>query len=298
MKIRQKRHLQWLKAPLPAGENFHQVRRLVNDNKLHTVCQSAHCPNIGECWGQRTATFMILGDICTRNCRFCNVKSGLPQTVDVDEPKRVAAAVKTLSLKYVVVTSVTRDDLADGGASIFADTILEIRKFVPDCRVEVLIPDLNGSPEALKIVFGASPDVLNHNLETVPALYEQVRPAADYDRSLEVLKLAKSFGLTSKSGLMLGLGETRRQVIEVMRDLRKIECDFLTLGQYLQPSSKHARIDRYVSPEEFEELKNEGLRLGFKFIEAGPLVRSSYHAALSYNNFKTGIGTTNPVSQN
>jgi len=287
MKIRQQRHPRWLKVPFPAGENYNKVRKLVDSHHLNTVCQSAHCPNIGECWGHRTATFMILGDVCTRNCRFCAIDSQTPKAVDLNEPKRVADAVKTLSLKYAVITSVTRDDLADGGASIFADTIVEIRKAISECFVEVLIPDFNEDDDALSIVFHAQPDILNHNIETVPLLYKQARPQANYERSLEVLKKAKQFGLTTKSGLMLGLGETSSQVIDVMKDLRKVDCDFLTLGQYLQPSSNHLPIDRYVTPEEFLLLKEEGKTIGFKHVEAGPLVRSSYHAAMSFNEFRT-----------
>ncbi len=229
---------------------------------------------------------MILGDVCTRNCRFCAVDTGTPSAVDQTEPKRVAEAVKTLSLRYAVITSVTRDDLPDGGASIFAETIYEIRNAVPDCQIEVLIPDLNGADDALSVVFKAKPDVLNHNIETVPSLYKQVRPQANYQRSLNVLRKAKQSGLITKSGLMLGLGEKSNEVIQAMKDLCKIGCDFLTLGQYLQPSSDHLQIDRYVTPEEFLQLKQEGMSMGFKHIEAGPLVRSSYHAAVSFDEFK------------
>ena len=283
MRIREKRHPKWMKVPLPVGSGFNEVKRLVKDNQLHTVCQSAHCPNIGECWGQGTATFMILGDICTRNCRFCAVTSGKPGSVDFDEPKRVAEAVKTLSLKYAVITSVTRDDLPDGGSSIFASVINKIREQTPDCRIEVLIPDFLGSQKSLEQVFLARPDVLNHNLETVPSLYSAVRPAASYSRSLQVLHLAKQNGLISKSGIMLGLGETHEEVIQVMRDLRKVNCDFLTLGQYLQPSASHLPIEKYIEPDEFVQLKEEGMALGFKHIESGPLVRSSYHAAIGFD---------------
>ncbi len=282
MKIRKKRHPKWLKVPLPAGQNFHEVRKLINENKLHTVCQSAHCPNIGECWSQRTATFMILGDVCTRNCRFCAVNSNKPESVDEREPERIARAVKKLDLKYAVITSVTRDDLADGGASVFVGTISEIEKSSPNCKIEVLIPDFQGSEKALSSVFAAKPDVLNHNLETVPALYPRARPEANYQRSLMVLEKAKAFNLNTKSGLMLGLGETNEEVKQVMRDLVAVGCDFLTLGQYLQPSAQHLPIDRYLSPDEFNELKETGLELGFKFVEAGPLVRSSYHAAQAF----------------
>lgn len=283
MKIRRVRHPEWLKVPMPAGDNFNEVRKLLKEQNLHTVCQSAHCPNIGECWGHRTSTFMILGDICTRNCRYCAVVPGSPEPQDFDEPKRIAEAVKTLSLRYAVVTSVTRDDVPDGGASIFADTIREIRKAVPHCRVEVLIPDFLGSRESLEIVLKAKPDVLNHNLETVQRLYSKARPQANYHRSLQILDWAKTAGFISKSGLMLGLGETNEDVLEVMKDLRAIECDILTLGQYLQPSSSHLPIDRYVMPDEFLMFKREGKKLGFQHVEAGPLVRSSYHAAMGYD---------------
>lgn len=283
MKSQRARHPRWLKVPLPAGKNFHDVRKLIKQHHLHTVCQSAHCPNIGDCWGQRTATFMILGDICTRNCRFCAVCSGKPLPVDRDEPRRVAEAVKMLLLRYAVVTSVTRDDLPDGGASVFTDTIREIRKAVPACQIEVLIPDFNGSESALSLVIQAKPDVLNHNIETVPSLYPQVRPEADYQRSIRVLELAKQQGMLTKTGLMLGLGEINNEVLDVMRDLRNIDCDILTLGQYLQPSSIHLAIDRYIKPEEFDQFKQAGEQIGFRHVEAGPLVRSSYHAASSFD---------------
>lgn len=268
----------WMKVPLPAGQNFHDVRKLVQQYQLHTVCQSARCPNIGDCWSHRTATFMILGDVCTRNCRFCAVTSGVPGAVDRDEPIRVAEAVKKLSLRYAVITSVTRDDLSDGGASIFAETIREIRRAVPDCLVEVLIPDFGGSLSALSLVIEARPDVLNHNLETVPALYPIVRPKANYQRSLKILEIAKQSGLVTKTGLMLGLGESNKAVIEVMHDLRRVDCDILTLGQYLQPSSRHRAIARFVPPSTFARLAQIGKSLGFRHVEAGPLVRSSYHA--------------------
>lgn len=273
-----KRRPHWLKVKGPSGENFHEVRRLVHDSELHTVCKSAHCPNVGECWSRRTATFMILGDTCTRNCRFCAVNSGQPQPVDPDEPRRLARAVKKLNLKYAVITSVTRDDLPDGGAGQFAKVIREINEIVPGCQVEVLIPDFLGSQKALKIVLNAQPTVLNHNLETVPRLYPAVRPAAIYERSLEVLHRAKQAGATTKSGLMVGVGETLDEIRAVMGDLRKIDCDILTIGQYMQPSREHLPIDRFVSPEEFAQLKQDGLEMGFKLVESAPLVRSSYHA--------------------
>jgi lipoic acid synthetase len=283
------RHPRWLKVPLPAGKNFHDVRKLIKQHNLHTVCQSAHCPNIGECWGQRTATFMILGDVCTRNCRFCAVNSGAPQAVDRDEPLRVAEAVKKLSLRYAVITSVTRDDLPDGGAAIFADTIRAIRRAIPACQIEVLIPDFNGLKSALLTVIDASPHVLNHNIETVPSLYSTVRPEADYDRSIRVLKLAKQQGMLTKTGLMLGLGETNDEVLDVMRDLRNIDCDILTLGQYLQPTASHLVIDRYLTPAEFDQFKQAGEKMDFRHVEAGPLVRSSYHAGSSFDQIAAMI---------
>jgi lipoic acid synthetase len=283
MKLRHARHPGWMKVPLPAGKNYHDVRKLVKQHNLHTVCQSAHCPNIGDCWGQRTATFMILGNICTRNCRFCAVVSGEPDALDQDEPKRVAEAVKKLSLRYVVITSVTRDDLPDGGAAIFVDTIREIRKALPSCQVEVLIPDFKGSAAALSTVIEASPDVLNHNMETVPSLYPLVRPEADYQRSMKVLRHAKQQGMLTKTGLMLGLGETDDEVLAVMYNLREVDCGILTLGQYLQPSAKHVAIDRYLTPGEFDHFKKVGEAMGFRHIAAGPLVRSSYHAGSSFD---------------
>ena len=281
MKSSYQRRPHWLKVRPPAGDNFHEVRRLVQETQLHTVCQSAHCPNIGECWGRRTATFMILGEVCTRNCRFCAVTSGPPQPVDAQEPQRIAQAVKTLRLKYAVITSVTRDDLPDGGAHQFAQTIQEIRQQVPDCRVEVLIPDFLGVKESLIKVLEARPTVLNHNLETVPRLYEIVRPEADYQRSLTLLKRAKTSGVTTKSGLMVGLGETMDEIQQVMHDLRAVQCDLLTIGQYLEPSRDHLPIARFVPPEEFQQLKAYGLALGFKMVAAAPLVRSSYQADLA-----------------
>lgn len=280
MKIRKNRHPEWLKVPFPAGQNFQDIRSLIKRYQLHTVCESAHCPNIGECWNDRTATFMILGDICTRTCRFCAVKKNeTPSAIDCDEPFRVAEAVKKLNLNYVVITSVTRDDLDDGGASIFATTINEIYKVLPGCKIEVLIPDFKGKESSLKKVIEAKPSVLNHNLETVSRLYQKVRPQADYLRSLELLKRAKYAGMITKSGLMLGLGESNDEIIKVMHDLRTIECNILTLGQYLQPSSDHLPIDRYLSPDEFDQMKFEALKMGFDYVESGPLVRSSYHAA-------------------
>jgi lipoic acid synthetase len=274
------RRPEWLKARAPGGPNHHELKVLTNRLSLHTVCESARCPNIGECWDQRTATFMILGDVCTRRCGFCAVPKGLPLPVDYDEPERVAKAVAHLGLKYAVVTSVNRDDRKDGGAEIFALTIQTIRRIKPDCRIEVLIPDFQGSREALEIVLAAGPDVLDHNMETVPRLYRQVRPGANYGQSLRLLKSAHEFdrAIATKSGMMLGLGETTPEILATMQDLADHGCQLLTLGQYLQPSRDHLPIARYYSPDEFAQLKAAGERMGFRHVEAGPLVRSSYHA--------------------
>jgi len=278
MATRNRKKPVWITAKLPGGKNYSEIRGLVRDGRLHTVCQSARCPNVGECWESRTATFMILGDVCTRNCGFCAVKSETPAPVDLDEPRRVAEAVKMLGLRYAVVTSVTRDDLEMGGAEIFAGTIREIGKEVPGCKVEVLIPDFRGSEEALSIVLDASPDVLNHNVETVPRLYPTVRPQADFDRSVELLGRARVAGALTKSGLMVGIGEQMDEVYDVMKTLRRVDCRILTVGQYLSPSLKHLPVERFVEPREFEEIALEGKRMGFAHVESGPLVRSSYHA--------------------
>ena len=271
----------WLKAPAPAGENYRELKGLVERLKLHTVCESAACPNLGECWNRRTATFMILGNICTRACGFCSVPSGRPiGPPDPDEPRRVAEAVARMGLRYTVVTSVNRDDQPDGGAAIFAATIREIRRRVPGCKVEVLIPDFRGVWSALETVMDARPDVLNHNTETVPRLYRKVRKGAEYSRSLELLLRAKQLApeIPTKTGLMLGLGESRQEVLAAMADLAAQRTDILTLGQYLQPTREHLPIVRYVHPSEFAEYKVLGEQMGFKHVEAGPLVRSSYHA--------------------
>jgi lipoic acid synthetase len=270
----------WLRAPAPVGENYRELKKLVTDLKLHTVCESAACPNVGECWNRRTATFMILGNVCTRRCGFCAVQKGAPLAVDYDEPRRVAEACEALGLKYAVITSVNRDDRKDGGAELFALTIRSIRERIPDCRVEVLVPDFQGSHAAMEIVMEARPDVLNHNTETVPRLYRQVRLGARYERSLEMLEYAKQLrpDIPTKSGLMLGIGETPEEVVSVMRDLHSHRVDILTLGQYLRPSPKHLPILRYVPVEEFNEFKRMGKEMGFAHVEAGPLVRSSYHA--------------------
>ncbi len=268
----------WFKIRLTASDRQSVVRGLIRDNKLHTVCRSAGCPNQTECWNAGTATFMILGDICTRGCRFCNVHQGVPEGLDTDEPNRVADAVSMLKLNYVVITSVTRDDLPDGGASMFAETITAIRSKMHDCRVEVLIPDFQGSEASLKSVLEAKPDVLNHNLETVPSLYPRVRPQAGYRRSLEVLSRAATHGAVAKTGLMLGLGEGIDEVLAVMNDVRQIGCSVLTLGQYLQPGRRHLPVEKYYHPDEFAELRGRALAMGFRHVVAGPLVRSSYHA--------------------
>ncbi|HZP17851.1 MAG TPA: lipoyl synthase [Terriglobales bacterium] len=277
--VRQPKPL-WLRAKAPVGENFHQLKKLARGLGLHTVCESAQCPNIGECWNHGTATFMLLGDICTRRCGFCAVPKGRPQPLDRDEPRRVAEAVAALGLKHAVITSVNRDDDNLGGARIFAETIREIRRLAPGCRVEVLIPDFQGLDEALRIVLDAHPDVLNHNTESVPRLYRVVRSGARYERTLRLLEHAKKFspGMVTKSGLMVGLGETMTELVDVFRDLAERRVDILTVGQYLRPSRDHLPIARFYTPEEFQYLKEEALRLGFRHVESGPLVRSSYHA--------------------
>jgi lipoic acid synthetase len=270
----------WLRAPAPVGENYRELKDLVTRLQLHTVCESAACPNVGECWNRRTATFMILGNVCTRRCGFCAVQKGAPVAMDYDEPRRVGEACAALGLRYAVVTSVNRDDRKDGGAELFALTIEAIRDHVPGCKVEVLIPDFQGSHAAMDIVMNAHPDVLNHNTETVPRLYRQVRLGARYERSLDILRYAKQVRpkVPTKSGLMLGLGETQSEVLKVMKDLRDHHVEILTLGQYLRPSQKHLPIIRYIPQDEFNEYKLAGMQMGFAHVEAGPLVRSSYHA--------------------
>jgi lipoic acid synthetase len=269
---------EWIRGRVPSGNKYQHVRSLVSGQKLHTVCEEAHCPNLGECWSRGTATFMILGDICTRACSFCAVKTGRPTELDLDEPRRVAESVKAMSLRHAVITSVNRDELLDGGASIWAETVRQIRLKSPGTTVELLIPDCLGRREALQKIFDERPEILNHNIETVPRLYRGVRPSAVYGRSLNVLAWAKESGLQTKSGLMLGLGETLDEVRDVMRDLRAVDVDILTLGQYLRPSEKHHPIVRFVHPDEFRQLYEDGMAMGFKHVESGPLVRSSYHA--------------------
>jgi lipoyl synthase len=270
----------WLKARAPAGENFHHLKRLARGLGLHTVCESAQCPNIGECWNHGTATFMMLGDICTRRCGFCAVPKGKPLPIDWEEPQRVARAIASLGIKHAVVTSVNRDDDNLGGARVFAETIREIRRLSPGCRVEVLIPDFQGIDEALRIVLDARPDVLNHNTETVPRLYRVVRSGARYQRTLQLLENAKKFSpkMVTKSGVMVGLGETVTELVEVFRDLASRGVDILTVGQYLRPSRDHLPIARFYMPDEFQFLKEAALQCGFRHVESGPLVRSSYHA--------------------
>ena len=275
-----KKRPEWLKAPAPAGVNFTELKDLVERLRLNTVCSSAACPNMGECWNHRTATFMILGNFCTRRCGFCAVQKGAPLEVDYDEPRRVAEACAALNLRYVVITSVNRDDRADGGARIFALTIQTIRERIPGCRVEVLIPDFQGDEAALRTVIEAAPDVLNHNIETVPRLYKEVRMGARYERSLELLARASAMNpaIPTKSGLMVGLGESNEEVLQTLEDMRAHGVAIATIGQYLRPTTMNLPVLRYVAPAEFAEFKRAGMRMGFSHVESGPLVRSSYHA--------------------
>ncbi len=270
----------WLKARAPMGENYHSLKRLARSLGLHTVCESAQCPNIGECWHHKTATFMMLGNLCTRRCGFCAVPKGHPEPIDFDEPRRVAEAIATLGLEHAVITSVNRDDDNPGGARAFALVIAEIRRQAPGCRVEVLIPDFQGDRESIRTVVEARPEVLNHNTESVPRLYRVVRSGARYERSLELLRYSKELnrGGITKSGVMVGLGEETHELLEVFRDLASVGCDILTVGQYLRPSRDHLPMARLYTPREFAELKVEALRMGFRHVESGPLVRSSYHA--------------------
>lgn len=274
------RRPEWLKVQLQAGEGFREIKKVMRQEGLHTVCEEARCPNLYECWAHKTATFMILGSVCTRACRFCAVTSGRPTELDLAEPARVAQAVVQMGLRHVVVTSVARDDLEDGGASIFAQTIAAIRKIDATCKVEVLIPDFMGSEASLQIVMNAQPDILNHNIETVRRLSDQVRSKAKYDRSLQLLQRAREMSETTptKSSIMVGVGETYDEILATMDDLRSRDVTILTIGQYLQPTRKHLRVERYYTPQEFRELRKEGLVRGFRHVESGPLVRSSYHA--------------------
>jgi lipoyl synthase len=268
----------WLRVKLPIGENYKKVRALVDEHKLHTICESGSCPNMGECWGEGTATFMILGNVCTRSCGFCAVQTGKPLAADLMEPNRVANSVKTMGVKHAVITSVDRDDLKDGGSEIWAATVNAIRKESPGTTLETLIPDFMGKWENLQNIIDVAPEIVSHNLETVRRLTKQVRIQAKYDRSLEVLFRLKKGGMRTKSGVMLGLGETNEEVIETMEDLRSVQVDILTLGQYLQPTPKHLPVVEFITPERFEEYKVLGLKMGFRYVESGPLVRSSYHA--------------------
>lgn len=271
---------EWLKVKAPGSAGYLELRQVVKSEGLNTVCEEAHCPNIGECWDRGTATFMVLGDICTRACSYCAVTSGMPTTLDLQEPVRLAETVERLGLRYAVITSVDRDDLPDGGAFIFSQCIRQIRKRLPSCKVEVLIPDFQGDVDALATVMEAKPDTLNHNIETVRRVFTRVRPKGDYDLSLELLANAKQLDgeAVTKSGMMVGLGETWDETLETMRDLRSVDCDLLTIGQYLRPSAKHAPLARWYTPGEFNELRREGEALGFSHVASGPLVRSSYHA--------------------
>ena len=268
----------WLKMKMPGGEGYSTLKKLVRENNLHTVCESAKCPNLGECWSAGTATLMILGDVCTRSCGFCHIATGRPPTLDLDEPRRVGDAVARMKLKHAVLTSVNRDELADGGAGVWAETIRQIRLQSPGTSVEVLIPDFEGNWAALQLVLDQRPDILNHNLESVPRLYRTVRPQAKYHRSLQLLQIAKQQGLVAKTGMMLGLGEEEGEIEAVIDDLVAINVDILTLGQYLQPTAKHLKVERWVTPEEFVAWKHRGEAKGLRHVESGPLVRSSYHA--------------------
>ncbi len=273
-----KRKPDWLRVKLPTGKEYAQVREIVAKHKLHTICESGNCPNMGECWGAGTATFMILGNICTRSCGFCNVATGKPLAVDLKEPERVAESVRLMNVKHCVITSVDRDDLKDGGSGIWVETINAIRRVSPHTKFETLIPDFQGKWENLQRIIDVNPDIVSHNLETVRRLTKQVRIQAKYDRSLEVLKRLKDAGVKTKSGVMLGLGETEKEIVETMDDLRAVGCDVLTLGQYLQPTPKHLSVAEFIKPETFAAYKLIGLEKGFRFVESGPLVRSSYHA--------------------
>ncbi len=275
-----RRHPEWIKVKAPHGEAFFETKRLVKELRLHTVCEEAHCPNVGECWGHHTATFMLLGGVCTRNCAFCAVAHGRPEAVDDSEPERVADAIVGLGLRHVVVTSVDRDDLPDGGAAHFAHTAEAVKRQVPDCTVEVLIPDFKGNMDAVDRVVDAPIDILNHNTETVPRLYKRVRPGAQYERSLALLRHARQLrpALLTKTGLMLGLGEEHHELLAVFSDIAATGCSILTLGQYLRPSAAQLPVERYLEPAEFVSLRQDALRFGFRHVESGPLVRSSYHA--------------------
>lgn len=275
-----RRRPEWLKVRLPGGPNYRELIGIMRAQALHTVCEEARCPNIGDCWERRTATFLVLGNVCTRSCHYCAIMHGMPTELDLQEPQRVAHAVQAMGLRHAVITSVNRDDLKDGGASVFAATIRKIHEYTPECTVEVLIPDFKGHVDALHAVLEATPEILNHNIESVPRIFKIVRHGGHYDRSLELLRRVKEWGHTAftKSGMILGMGETWEELLGTMDDLRSVDCDILTLGQYLQPGPDYHPIDRYYTPEEFATLKRIGLEMGFQYVESGPLVRSSYHA--------------------
>ncbi|TAJ30679.1 MAG: lipoyl synthase [Nitrospirae bacterium] len=278
MHERERRLPPWFKVKISQGPDYKDIKQIMDKLALHTICEEARCPNVWECWNNRTATFLILGDICTRRCHYCAVTTGRPLELDREEPLRVAQAVQALGLKHVVITSVNRDELEDGGAAIFAETISHIKRLIPTCTVEVLIPDFEGSEAALAAVVAERPDILNHNIETVRRLFPSIRPQGKYDRSIELLGRAKQAGARTKSGVIVGMGEGAEEIREVMRDLRSVGCDILTIGQYLQPSKQHLPVSRFYHPDEFAAFKSEGLALGFRHVESGPLVRSSYHA--------------------
>jgi lipoic acid synthetase len=284
---------EWLKVRAPGSPNYHRLRTLMRDLNLHTVCEEARCPNIGECWHHGTATFMILGDVCTRSCAYCAVAHGRPGPLDAAEPARVAAAIEALALNYVVITSVDRDDVADGGASIFAETIRQTRTRLSNCRIEVLIPDFRGNEAALHTVLDAGPDVLNHNVETVPRLYRMARSGGRYDRTLDLLDRSRRYApaIPTKTGLMVGLGEDHTELLATFRDLRQVGCAILTIGQYLRPTSSHAPMMRYYHPDEFRDLKAAAIELGFVHVESGPLVRSSYHAHETADAYQAAAGS-------
>ncbi len=288
----------WLKVKAPGGQNYARLRHLMRELDLHTVCEEAHCPNVGECWEHGTATFMILGDVCTRNCGYCAVTHGRPPKYDLSEPSRVGAAIAQMQLQHAVITSVDRDDLPDFGAYIFAETIRQIHEQVPGCSVEVLVPDFQGNEQSIRTVLDARPEIYNHNTETVPRLYKRARPGGRYERVMKIFRDAKAYApdIPTKTGIILGLGETVEEVVGVMRDLRSVDVDILTLGQYLRPSGDHLPLDRYYTPDEFRDLARIGREMGFRHVESGPLVRSSYHAweqvnAAGIGNRESGIGT-------
>lgn len=288
---------EWIRFKAPGSDEYRHVKGLVDENKIHTICQSALCPNIGECWGRGTATFMILGDICTRACRYCHVTSARPKPIDENEPERVASAVKKLRLRHAVVTSVNRDDVPDGGASIFVRTIELVHGTCPGTTIEVLIPDFDGNMDAVRCVLEAGPDILNHNIETVPRLFKSVRAKGDFQLSLDILWEAHRHpnDMATKSGIIVGMGETKDEVLETMRALRDVECEILTIGQYLRPSAKHLKVARFYEPAEFEELRDAGLAMGFTFVESGPHVRSSYRAETHIRELKSGFSEKSGV---